>query len=216
MVLVLVALAASAAAVAPALAGGGGHPGHTDGPTAQPGSVTIARNAYNPQRLTVEVGERISWRNDDFIEHTVTSADGTLDSPRLGEGDGYAHTFTAPGSIAYVCTIHPFMRGTVTVAGMHPPIVPAPLAGTGQRVLVDLARGSLHVRTMPPRPGARIVVQRWWRERFAWRVIARVRLDDDGRAVVRLRPIHRARGRVQAVLAPADGVERSVGRIRIG
>ncbi|HXL41206.1 MAG TPA: plastocyanin/azurin family copper-binding protein, partial [Actinomycetota bacterium] len=33
----------------------------------------------------------------------------------LHHGDQFTHTFTAPGTYAYICQIHPFMHGTVVV-----------------------------------------------------------------------------------------------------
>jgi plastocyanin len=95
-----------------------------------------------------------------------------------------------------------------------PPVTVA--VATLQRVLVRAAGDGLSVRTAPPRPGARIVVERYWRERFAWRVVARARLDRRGRAFVPLQPAARAPGRLQAVLPPAGALPRSVGRVRLG
>jgi plastocyanin len=33
----------------------------------------------------------------------------------LNRGDTYTQTFTAPGTYPYICSIHPFMHGTVIV-----------------------------------------------------------------------------------------------------
>jgi plastocyanin len=243
--------------------------------------VTIAGSAFRPATTTVLVGERVGWRNDDFLQHQVQADDGSWGSDRLSKGDGYAHAFASAGRFAYYCAIHPFMRGEVDAApilldpppgpvllgatttlsgraqagvatvalareGASGPSVRATVAADGSfsaRVLVDapgrwvatagtlasppialdvtthqrvLLRASgqgVSVRTVPPRPGARLVVERWWRERFAWRPIARVRLDRRGRADVRLSRSDRARGRIQVVLPASAGLPRSVGRL---
>jgi plastocyanin len=33
----------------------------------------------------------------------------------LNRNDQFTHTFTTPGTYAYICSIHPFMHGSVTV-----------------------------------------------------------------------------------------------------
>ena len=56
------------------------------------------------------------WANADPAPHTVTSTDGAaLDSPRLGQGGRYAFTFRRAGTYAYLCAVHPSMRGRVVV-----------------------------------------------------------------------------------------------------
>jgi hypothetical protein len=39
-----------------------------------------------------------------------------LASGILQEGDTYSHTFASAGSFNYICSLHPFMTGSVTVA----------------------------------------------------------------------------------------------------
>jgi amicyanin len=87
-------------------------------PTAPVGrnSVTIKNFAFAPAAATVKVGTTVTWVNQDTEPHTVTSqGPGPLRSPALSNGARYSYTFTAPGTYHYLCTIHPFMTGTVTV-----------------------------------------------------------------------------------------------------
>ncbi|MFD9634623.1 cupredoxin domain-containing protein [Streptomyces violascens] len=80
------------------------------------GSVSIKNDAFTPKILTVKAGSTVTWTNDDEEPHTVTSdVNGPLRSPGLDTGAVYHFTFTAPGTYTYLCTIHPFMHGTVTV-----------------------------------------------------------------------------------------------------
>lgn len=80
------------------------------------GSVTIIDFAFDPSELTANVGETITWTNEDSTAHTVTSdGDGPLDSGDVNGGATYEATFDEPGSYPYVCTIHPTMQGTVEV-----------------------------------------------------------------------------------------------------
>ncbi|MGW7821071.1 cupredoxin domain-containing protein [Streptomyces puniciscabiei] len=80
-------------------------------------TVAIKNFAFSPATLRVKAGTTVTWTNQDTDAHTVTSTGpgGPLHSPALATHGTYTHTFTRPGSYAYVCTIHPFMTGTVEV-----------------------------------------------------------------------------------------------------
>ncbi|AKJ15038.1 amidase [Streptomyces incarnatus] len=80
-------------------------------------TVAIKNFAFSPATLRVKAGTTVTWTNQDTDAHTVTSTGpgGPLHSPALATHGTYTHTFTKPGSYAYVCTIHPFMTGTVEV-----------------------------------------------------------------------------------------------------
>ena len=80
-------------------------------------TVTIGDFAFTPPELVVAPGTTVTWRNDDWAPHTVTSGDGTLDSERLDQGAQFEHRFAEPGRYAYLCTYHPGMVGTVVVGG---------------------------------------------------------------------------------------------------
>ncbi|MFE7530516.1 cupredoxin family copper-binding protein [Kitasatospora sp. NPDC057542] len=85
-------------------------------PAAGAQQVTIANYAFSPGTLTVSTGTTVTWTNNDTDTHTVTSSgSGPLASGMLGQGASYSYTFTTPGTYAYICSIHPFMHGTVVV-----------------------------------------------------------------------------------------------------
>ncbi len=75
--------------------------------------VTIANFAFSPSSLTVKRGTTVTWTNTDSAPHTVTG--GPLSSPTLGQGARYSYTFKTTGTFSYICAIHPFMHGSVTV-----------------------------------------------------------------------------------------------------
>jgi plastocyanin len=77
--------------------------------------VAIKNFAFGPAGLTVAPGTTVTWKNSDGEIHTVTSVDGTFRSGALDENDSYSFTFTKPGTYRYICSIHPYMKGTVTV-----------------------------------------------------------------------------------------------------
>jgi plastocyanin len=80
-----------------------------------PDAVDINNFAFAPLTLTVPVGATVTWTNRDEEPHTVVAGDGSFHSPGMGTGGTYSFTFTNVGSYDYVCSIHPFMHGTVVV-----------------------------------------------------------------------------------------------------
>ncbi len=86
-------------------------------PAAGANQVTIDGFAFAPPNLTVPAGTTVTWTNRDEEPHTVAASDGSFHSPGMGTGATFAHTFSAPGTFDYVCSIHPMMRGTVVVTG---------------------------------------------------------------------------------------------------
>lgn len=76
--------------------------------------VTITNFAFDPAALTVKAGTKVTWTNNDIVAHTVTFTD-VANSPVLNRGDTFSRTFTTPGTYSYICSIHPFMHGTVVV-----------------------------------------------------------------------------------------------------
>ena len=80
-------------------------------------SVNIGDNFFDPPDVAVEPGSTITWTNNGAVPHTVTADDGSFDSERLNPGDSYTVAFGGQGTVTYHCTIHPDMRGSVTVGG---------------------------------------------------------------------------------------------------
>jgi plastocyanin len=78
--------------------------------------VTIKNFAFSPGTTSVNVGDTITWTNQDSAPHTATANDGSFDTGTLSKGKSGSHTFTKAGSFAYICSVHPSMKGTVTVA----------------------------------------------------------------------------------------------------
>jgi len=82
---------------------------------AAPGAISIANFAFVPAKLVVAAGTTVTWRNDDGAPHAIAFADGAAPSDLLLPGQSFTRTFAAAGSVAYHCSVHPYMQGTVTV-----------------------------------------------------------------------------------------------------
>ncbi len=95
--------------------------------------VTIAGFAFDPATVTIQVGDSVTWTNEDSAPHTATAGDGSFDTGQLGNGDSETVTFDAAGTFAYICSIHPQMAGSVVVeaAAATPAPTPAPTTGGG-------------------------------------------------------------------------------------
>ncbi len=72
---------------------------------------------YSPSTITVVIGvnNTVTWVNNDDAPHTVTASDGSFNSGNLNAGQSWTFTFTTPGTYAYSCAYHPWMKGTVIV-----------------------------------------------------------------------------------------------------
>jgi predicted secreted protein with PEFG-CTERM motif len=93
-----------------------------------PGSSTKTTDSYAPNPVEINVGDTVTWTNDDSQPHTATSgtpsggADGTFGGEAgsfgiiLTTGQSMSFTFTEAGEFPYFCTLHPNMVGTVVVS----------------------------------------------------------------------------------------------------
>ena len=86
------------------------------------GSVAIRDFSFGPAAITVNAGETVTWVNAGPTDHTATGSG--FDTGTLKKGQSASHTFAAAGTFSYHCTLHPFMKGTVTV-------VASPASSTG-------------------------------------------------------------------------------------
>ena len=88
---------------------------------------TKATGAFSPNPISVPVNATVHWYNDDRTAsggqyggsngtiHTINADDLSFLSGNLTPGRSFEHTFGASGTYAYHCSIHPTMRGTITV-----------------------------------------------------------------------------------------------------
>jgi plastocyanin len=80
--------------------------------------VLMKHDKFVPARLRAKIDEPITWRNDDGETHNVTAVGGAGFRSGPVKHDGtYSFTAKKKGTISYVCTIHPGMRGRIDVIG---------------------------------------------------------------------------------------------------
>jgi plastocyanin len=88
----------------------------TGAPAAAGGAtITIANMAFGGP-ITVSPGAQITIKNDDSVEHSVTSQTaGQFDVDVDGKEQGTLTAPTTPGEYPFYCTYHPSMKGTLIV-----------------------------------------------------------------------------------------------------
>jgi plastocyanin len=79
-------------------------------------SVSMKNIAFVPHDITVKVGQKITWTNDDTPPHNVTATKGAnFASDTINPGGTFDYTPTKAGTIDYVCTIHSGQDGQIVV-----------------------------------------------------------------------------------------------------
>jgi plastocyanin len=89
--------------------------------------------------VTIAQGEQVTFTNADTVTHDVTAAANGADgkplfaSAQIGPAQSAAVAgveYLTTGSYEYICSIHPFMKGTITVSSAGAP-APRPGSGSG-------------------------------------------------------------------------------------
>ena len=80
-----------------------------------PAAVHMKNFTFDPETVTVAVGQGVRFVEDDETGHTVTAADASFDSGNLDQHATWTHAFAKPGVYKYYCAYHPYMKGTIVV-----------------------------------------------------------------------------------------------------
>ncbi|MDQ3106999.1 MAG: plastocyanin/azurin family copper-binding protein [Actinomycetota bacterium] len=93
--------------------GGGGDAGGSGGGTAAAATVDLKPTTFEPDEVTVKVGEAVTWKWGSGVQHNVKFDD--FESELMSKGE-FSHTFDEAGTFTYTCEVHPTtMKGTVEV-----------------------------------------------------------------------------------------------------
>ena len=78
--------------------------------------VDITKMKYVPANIEIESGATVTWTNHDAVPHNVyLPAPIQVVGQMLRAGQSLALKFNEPGDYSYICSPHPYMKGTVTV-----------------------------------------------------------------------------------------------------
>lgn len=81
--------------------------------TAGTAQVLIKDFKFQPESITIQKGDTVTWTHPGTASHTVKFADS--ESQVLKNGGTYSKTFNQAGTFDYSCGIHPYMKGKVVV-----------------------------------------------------------------------------------------------------
>jgi plastocyanin len=98
-------------------------------------TVTVGDNTFNPNAVTITVGETVTWTNTGSNPHNVRFTDRSVGDPQTPSNSAWSvmRTFDAAGTFSYYCEVHAGMTGTVNVTAAAPPPgggTPPPGGGT--------------------------------------------------------------------------------------
>lgn len=110
--LVVIGLGGLLTAVIPAI---GANTAAAIATAAHTATIQIDNFAFTPPNLTVTAGTVVTWKNADDSPHRIADLNGAYNSAALDTEDSYSHTFATPGVYKYICSIHPYMKGEITV-----------------------------------------------------------------------------------------------------
>ncbi|MGH8616323.1 MAG: cytochrome D1 domain-containing protein [Burkholderiales bacterium] len=78
-------------------------------------AVSIVNFAFAPLQIAIAAGRSVTWTNDDGAPHGLGFKDGARGADVLLPGAAFSRVFEQPGTYDYVCSVHPYMTGKVTV-----------------------------------------------------------------------------------------------------
>lgn len=111
------AACSSGGSATPTTATIGAGPATTAGGGSARSTIEIKNFAFSPKSLTVAPGATVTVTNEDQVAHTLTATKGGFNTGDIAPGQ--FKTFTAPnaaGSYPYMCNIHQYMTGMLTVS----------------------------------------------------------------------------------------------------
>jgi plastocyanin len=111
-------LVMAALPLAPARAGGFCHEGGTT--QEDTSTVDMKGDCFLPTVAHINVGDSITWRNLDSVEHIVVGAGGSWGTSEIAPNAVTALRFNKPGVYPYWCHFHLGMVGAVVVGNGRP------------------------------------------------------------------------------------------------
>jgi plastocyanin len=113
--------------------------------------VSMPGKYFAPATATLLVGDTVTWKNSDAFGHDVAALGGAFESGLLSTGGRFSVTFHQSGHVAYRCTIHPFMAGSLDVYAFELRR-PGGVLSAGRRALLrGLAPGGVSAVTIEQR-----------------------------------------------------------------
>jgi plastocyanin len=78
--------------------------------------VRIRSFKFVPDNIQVQLGDVISWTNEDLAPHTATADEFDWDTEELGNGANAKITVFEGMATSYFCAFHPHMTGSIEIS----------------------------------------------------------------------------------------------------
>ena len=143
-------------------------------------------NRYSTPDVTIDQGERLTFRNNDVAAHDVTATtkgdDGRplFRTPVIERGESAfveGSQYLTSGHYPFICSVHPSMKGSLHVTTSGTPAARPGSGGSGG--------GGTSTDTRDPKLGLRVLSRRVDQVREDGALLARVSLDEGARVSLR-------------------------------
>jgi plastocyanin len=91
--------------------------------------ISILAEEFDPEIISVKVGDTVTWTNEDSTPHMVTSDQGDFMSPLLDKGEKYSYTFKTSGQFEFYDHMNVEMGGFIVVDVEPTDFTPSPKPG---------------------------------------------------------------------------------------
>ena len=109
-------------------------------------TVTIRSTGFSPSSLTINHGDRVTFKNSDKVDHQVVADNGSFASPILHANQSWTTAaLNTAGTFHYHDALHPRLTGKITVKGPPPAVTLAlslPIVNYGTQITLSGAVSS--------------------------------------------------------------------------
>jgi plastocyanin len=109
-------------------------------------TITIRSTGFSPSSVTINHGDRVTFKNSDKVDHQVVADNGSFASPILHASQSWTSgTLNTAGSYRYHDALHPSLAGRITVKGPPPAVTLAlsiPIVNYGTQITLSGAVSS--------------------------------------------------------------------------
>ena len=89
--------------------------------------ISVDDNFFKPKKVTVEVGDQVTWKWNGYVAHNVTVEKGPQKFKSKTKSDGtFSRVIRKAGVYRIVCTLHPGMTMRLTAVEPPPPTTAPP------------------------------------------------------------------------------------------
>lgn len=78
-------------------------------------TIIIEGMKFIPAKLSVKMGDKITWGNKDFFPHTASAVDKSFNSKTIPAGKSWTLVAKKKGAFSYKCLFHTTMTGILIV-----------------------------------------------------------------------------------------------------